>query len=233
MEINITVPTSLKDIKLSDYQKFLKIAKGNDDDMFIRQKMVQIFCNIPLLAVTKIKRKDFTIISNAILEVLQEKPKLTPITEIKGVKYGFIPNLNDDMTLGEFVDLDNYMKDWNEFHKAMAVLYRPINSKPLFKRIFKNDNSYTIEKYDTEKVNSSAMLDMNMEVVMGAVVFFWTLSNQLLKITPKYLQQLLRKNPKAVMALEKNGVGISTFTNSLEEACSRLTLLLPYTLEPR
>lgn len=222
MELNITVPTSLKDIKLSDYQKFLKIAKGNDDDMFIRQKMVQIFCHIPLLAVTKIKRKDFTIISNTILEVLQEKPKLTTITEIKGVRYGFIPNLSDDMTLGEFVDLDNYMKDWNDFHKAMSVLYRPIATE--------RKGKYTINEYNTEESNSSVMLDMNMEVVMGAVVFFWTLSNQLLKITPKYLQQLLRKNPKAAEALEKNGVGISTFTNSLEEACSRLTLLLPYTL---
>ena len=222
MELNITVPTSLSDIKLRDYQKFIKIANDNQDDLFLRQKMVQIFCNIPLLAVSKMRRKDFTIISNALIEILQEKPSLKRIVELNGQKYGFIPNLDDDMSFGEFVDLDDYMKDWKDFHKAMAVLYRPIKTQ--------RKENYTIIDYDTEKVSSSVMLDMPMDVVMGSVVFFWTLSALLLKITPKYLAQVLRKNPGVQEVLEKNGVGISTYTNSLEEACLNLERLLPYTL---
>jgi hypothetical protein len=45
-----------------------------------------------------------------------------------GVEYGFIPNL-DDMSFGEYVDLDTYLGDWQNIHRAMAVLYRPIREK--------------------------------------------------------------------------------------------------------
>ena len=41
------------------------------------------------------------------------------------VEFGFIPKL-DNISLGEFVDLDSYMSDWDNMHKAMAVLYRPV-----------------------------------------------------------------------------------------------------------
>ena len=32
----------------------------------------------------------------------------------------------DDMTLGEYIDLDNTLGEWQEMHKAMSILYRPI-----------------------------------------------------------------------------------------------------------
>lgn len=223
MKLDVTVPTSLKDIKLRDYQRFIKIASDKDvNDIFIRQKMIQIFCDVPLLAVNKMARKDFTLISNALIEILQHKPKLTTIVKLDGKDYGFIPNLDQDMTFGEFVDLDGYMNDWDNFHKAMGVLYRPIKQK--------RKENYTIEEYQGNEELAQIMLDLNMEVVLGAVLFFWTLSIQLLRITPKYLQQRLRKDPKAMEVLAKNGVGISTFTNLLEVACSKLEMLLPYTL---
>ena len=222
MQLDVNVPTSLKDIKLRDYQKFVKIASEKDiTDIFIRQKMVQIFCDIPLLAVTKMKRKDFNIISNALIEILQQKPKLIPLTTINGKEYGFIPNLDNDMTLGEYVDLDEYMNDWQEFHKALGVLYRPVKHK--------KKDKYTIEEYEGNEEYADEMLDMTMDVAMGAVVFFWTLSRQLFRITPKYLTRLLQKDKKAREALERSGVGINTYINSLEVACSKLEKLLPYT----
>lgn len=224
MKIDVNVPTSLSEIKLEDYQKFIKISKESkdEDDLFIRQKMVQIFCNIPLLAVLKMNRKDFMSISSTLAGVLSEKPKLKTIVDIGGEEYGFIPNIDKDLSLGEFVDLDSYMKDWDSFHKAMNVLYRPVK--------LKKGGRYTIKDYQGDERMANVMLSMPMDVCMGAVIFFWTLNKQLLTITPKYLQRHLAKNPQAAQALEQNGVGISTFTNSLTEACLRLEMLLPYTL---
>ncbi len=145
MELNVTVPTSLAEIKLKDYQTFIKISSQKDiDDTFLRQKIVQIFCHIPLLAVNKMRRKDFILISNSILEVLQQKPKLQTIIKLKGREFGFIPDLDNDLTLGEFVDLDEYMKDWKDFHKVMAVFYRPI--------IIKRKHRYIIEDYTSAKI---------------------------------------------------------------------------------
>lgn len=223
MKIEVTVPTSLSEIPLKDYQKFVKIAAGNEDDFFIKQKMIQIFCHVPLIAVTKMKRKDFNSISSTLLELLNKKPKLITITEIAGRRYGFIPSLQEDMTVGEFTDLDGFMKDWKDFHKAMAVLYRPITAE--------RKGKYQIESYEPSEERDQVMQDMNMEVVMGAVLFFWTLSEQLLRITPRYLELHLTRNKKAAEALEKNGVGISTFINLLEVASLKLEGLLPYTWE--
>ena len=42
MKLEITIPTKLSEIKLSQYQAFLKIAKDNEDAEFLHQKMVQI-----------------------------------------------------------------------------------------------------------------------------------------------------------------------------------------------
>ena len=42
---------------------------------------------------------------------------------------GFVPKL-DDITLGEYVDIESNISDWQkDAHKAMAVLYRPVNFK--------------------------------------------------------------------------------------------------------
>lgn len=221
MQVKFTIPESLADIKLKDYQKFVEVK--SDDDIFVRQKMIQYFCNVPLLAVTKMPRKEFISISNHLIKLTEERPKLTPKIILNGLEYGFIPDLDNKMSLGEFIDIEQFMTEWKDFHKLMAVLYRPIT--------LKKGGNYLIEEYDSKNMNYSTMLNMDMNTVFGAVFFFKTLSEELLKITPKYLQQLLRTNKQAMEVLEINGVGINTFTLLLQEACSKLTLLLPYHLE--
>ena len=47
MKIKVNIPTSLGDIKLSQYKKFLKIQENNDDENFLQAKMIEIFCNLP------------------------------------------------------------------------------------------------------------------------------------------------------------------------------------------
>ena len=221
MQVKFTIPESLAEIKLRDYQKFVDLK--SEDEIFVRQKMIQYFCNVPLLAVTKMPRKEFIAISSHLLNLTKERPKLKPMVTLNGVEYGFIPDLDNSLSLGEFIDIEQFMTEWKNFHKLMTVLYRPITSK--------KGGKYLIEDYDSINMDYSVMLNVDMETVFGAVFFFKTLSEQLLAITPKYLQNLLRTNKQAMEVLEKNGVGISTFIQLLEEACSKLTMLLPYHLE--
>jgi len=182
MKLEISIPTELKEIKLSQYQAFLKIAKDNEDAEFLNQKMVQTFCNIDLKDVAEIRFKD-------VLEITASLGKMFDVKEHKfinrfklgGVEFGFIPDL-EDMTFGEYTDLDSYISDWDNMHKALAVLYRPIINKGL-------NNTYEIEKYNGSITYCDIMKHAPLDVVFGANVFFYNLGNDLLKSTLIYLDQ--------------------------------------------
>ena len=89
--------------------------------------MIEIFCGIELKDAYKMKAKDVHRITNIIADMFEQKPHLINRFTMNGVASGFITNLYD-MSLGEYVDLDTYLSKWEEIEKAMAVLYRPVES---------------------------------------------------------------------------------------------------------
>ncbi len=48
MKIELTIPSSMDEITLGQYQEFIKSQENNTDELFISQKLVSIFCQIPL-----------------------------------------------------------------------------------------------------------------------------------------------------------------------------------------
>ncbi len=60
MNIEINVPSSLSEITLGQYQKFLKIAENNQEGNFLDAKMIEIFCGIPLSDSYKLKMSSVT-----------------------------------------------------------------------------------------------------------------------------------------------------------------------------
>ena len=185
MELKVIVPTSLKEITLSQYQRF---ARLDGDDEFISKKMLDIFCNVPLNELPNIRFKDVSKVSHKLTNMMRERPRLTQRFKLDNKEFGFIPSL-EDISYGEFVDLDTYMADVKNLHKTMAVLYRPIKRK-IGKR-------YTIESYESSDNYSQLMKDAPMDVVMGAVVFFWTLGKDLLTTTLTSLENSRNKKISA------------------------------------
>jgi hypothetical protein len=217
MKFEISIPTELNEIKLSQYQAFLKMAKDNDDMEFMNQKMVQTFCNIDLKDVAEIKYKD-------VLQITASLGKMFDVTshrfinrfKLGGVEFGFIPDL-DEMTFGEYTDLDSYIGDWDNMHKAMAVLFRPITKKGL-------NNTYEIEKYNGSITYSDVMKHAPLDVVFGANVFFYNLGRELLKSTMNYLEN--NKQMQTILQqhnLENDGVGIHQSMDLLRETLQDLT----------
>jgi hypothetical protein len=90
--------------------------------------MIQIFCGIDLSEVGKIKMKHLNELITHFTKVFSEKPKLVRQFKIKNIEFGFIPKL-DEITFGEYVDLEHHLQNWKTYHKAMAVMYRPIKEK--------------------------------------------------------------------------------------------------------
>ena len=217
MKFEISIPTELSEIKLSQYQAFLKIAKDNDDAEFLNQKMVQTFCNIDLKDVAEIKYKDVLEITESLARMFNVKShKFINRFKLGKVEFGFIPDL-DDMTFGEYTDLDSYIGDWDNMHKAMAVLFRPITKKGL-------NNTYEIEKYNGSITYSDVMKHAPLDVVFGANVFFYNLGNELLKSTMNYLEN--NKQMQTILQqhnLEKDGVGIHRSMDLLKATLQDLT----------
>ena len=193
MKIELTIPTTLNDIKLAQYQKFLSIAKDNEEGEFLQQKMVQLFCGIDLKDVASIRYKDVTEITANINNLFTKENQFIQRFKMGGVEFGFIPNL-DEMSTGEYMDLDTYITDWDTMHNAMAVLYRPI--------VNKLGNKYQIEEYKGSVTYADVMRHAPLDVVLGAMVFFYNLGNDLLKSTVNYLE----KNQEVQNILNKHNL---------------------------
>jgi len=102
--------------------------------------------------------------------------------KLNGVDYGFIPEL-DDMSFGEYMDLDTFIGDNDNIHRAANVLFRPIE--------FKRGDRYTIKEYDSN--TSEIAKDFPLDAVLGAIVFFYTLGKDLSVVM---LNSLDKKNER-------------------------------------
>lgn len=222
MKVDLQVPSSLSEISLSRYQKFVKMKDSSNDEEFIAQKMIQIFCGIKLADVAKIKMKDLNMLINHFEGVFSEKPSLVPRFKIKHIEFGFIPKL-DDITFGEYVDLENYLKNWETHHKAMAIMYRPINQEL--------NGKYSIVEYEPNEEMQELMKYAPLNIALGASLFFWNLANELANHTLSYLEKQLKtmtepsSTAKGIYSAS-NGDGIAASMRSLREMLPSSTELL-------
>ena len=211
MEIDIIVPEGLHDIKLEQYQKF--IALKSEDELFLAQKCVEIFCNVPLILVDKMSYNDVRQISARIFSYFREKPDLVVKKKHGGKQFGFVPNL-EQITLGEFTDIDSNITDWRNMHRVMAVLYRPIVSKV--------GKYYQIEEYDGTDKYAELMLSMSLDVVMGSLVFFYHLGIDLSAAMAAYLEEQTKATSAPKQTSDENGDGTEAFMRSLKVALLNL-----------
>ena len=217
MKGRIIVPTSLNEVSLVQYQKFLNDSKGLEGND-LKVKMVSYFCKVDEEIVKAFSRKDVDEFSTIIDGMFKNDYPLIAKFKVDGVTFGFIPNL-DEMTFGEYVDLDNYISDWSQMHKAMAVLFRPITKE--------HKGKYIIEDYESSDKYSELMKLMPLSCAMGAVVFFYHLGIELLKATPHYLKNQMEMMEKETSPNKVNstlnGDGIIQSINLLKETLGDLT----------
>ena len=227
MEVQINVPSTLKEIPLKHYQDFLRVQRDSTDEEFVAQKMVEIFCGIRLIEVAKIKLTSLNELIAHFTQLFNQVPKFTPKFMIGDIEFGFIPEL-EEITFGEYVDLDSHLQSWDKFHKAMAVLYRPIKTR--------SGDKYEIAEYNPNKDMEELMQYAPLDVCIAASVFFWTLESDLLQATLNYLETEMKKEKSLSQTLAKqlnlanDGDGISQgdVTRFDDIAKSRVTKCLTY-----
>ena len=218
MKIELTVPTKLNEIPLINYQKFYASQQASNDDEFIMQKMVQCFCGIELKDVAKIRMTDVVDIVTNLTKTLEEKPKFEPTFKVDNIEFGFVPNL-ENISFGEYVDAEAYWDNVEDWHKGMAVLFRPISEK--------KGDKYQILDYKGSSEFSDAMKYAPMSVVISTRLFFWTIGIDLLTATLNFLAKEMETKELVTLAKELNlenvGGGMEAYIDSLKGTLQSLT----------
>ena len=172
--MNVSVPTSLKDIKLKAYQDYQKELQRLDSrgatEVDLMNSKISTICGISLQDVLNIEMVDIWKISRLIDDVLRLEPDLTEKFTVKDLKFGWLPNL-DTMKWGEFLDLNDNISNGETMHIAMGVLYRPILQED-------KKGRYDVEKYEGDKYHEH-LKEMTLEAVVGSMVFFLEFRNGL------------------------------------------------------
>ena len=229
--IDLTIPFSLGQITLGQYQDYLKILEkwDKEDETYLKLKILQIFCKMSASDVQKIKLSDFDDTIQHINDLFDTTTdKLINRFKMVGsdgeggertVEFGFIPKL-DDISFGEYIDLESYIGKWESMHKAMAVLFRPISKD--------SRGFYLIEDYKGSSKYSEAMRDMPLDVALSATVFFYRLGIKLQTYTLDYLakETLKEEAQQASKPTSRlSGDGISQYIRSLKEMSEELMKL--------
>ena len=210
MQLEVSIPSTLKEVKLKDYQDFLLIENPSNDDL------LKCILNINTKELGKIKDKDVDYLINHINKLFEQEHKYIPTFNLNGVAYGFIPNL-DEITYGENKDVTSYINEWGNMHKAMAVLFRPLKQK--------QGHKYLIEEYEGSHKYSEVMKQMPLSVVLGAMVFFYNLTNELLNYIPSYLEKELTKEQTKGQISQESGEAIQNYIHLLKETLQDLKKL--------
>ena len=227
MTIELDLPQGINDIELKSWQKFVKLSNDNEDAQndFLEIKMLEIFCGLKYKDIHTLPVGTFDDAVSYLGEVFNTPNPLTRRFSMTGsdgseVEFGFIPNL-DKMTMGEYIDLNNYFEDAETLHKAMAVLYRPIHKS------YKDKGAYRIDSYKGADLYSNILSEMPLGIALGAKVFFYRLGIKLSKATLNYTLSL-EESEVAQLSVEerktltKSIAGIKNSMLLLEETLSEL-----------
>ena len=214
MKVEVYIPDTLSEITLGQYQKYLKLQEDSTNENLLATKMIEIFCGLRNETIMAMKANSIKDITMILTDMFNEKPPLVREFKIGGVSYGFIPKV-EDMSFGEYIDLDTFIGDYENLHRAMNVLYRPIK--------LKDKEKYLIEDYDSK--NPDVMKDMPMDAVLSSILFFYNLGMDLSKAMLNYLEDN-EMNLAQYLTSEQNGDGINQFSDSLKEILDDLKISL-------
>jgi hypothetical protein len=232
-KLNIIIPTEADDIKLGQFQQYLKLIEGLGDEPllneFSKMKIVSIFCNVPMEMVRiGFKASDIDTICTDTINLIksftdeENESEFIPTFSLGETKFGFMNDL-DSMLAGEYADLTSYFDKWDTMHKAMAVMYRPI-LKEKYNQLVKV-TQYELTEYNGTVEYAELMKQMPASKAIEASFF---LTNSYIKLQKRFLTSMekqMKENPEINTMLNHNSIeigdGIKAFTQLLDKIYSR------------
>jgi hypothetical protein len=228
MELELKIPTLMSEVTLKRYQDFQDLIKKSNDEEFVMHKTLEIFCDIQLRDAFKIRATDVVEIVEKLARIFEQKAEFQSTFKIGDVEFGFIPKL-EDMSWGEYMDLEKYIGSWDTYHRAMAVMYRPITRK--------KGDMYEIAEYNGTELYAEVMRFAPLDVVQSSSVFFYNLGTELHRAFLAYMQRNLESIKTNSILAQKlnsinNGVGTTLSTDLLRETLQS-SMRLPQSMSIR
>jgi hypothetical protein len=219
--MKLIVPSSLEEISLSKYQRYLKEFEYSkslkNQETYLGLKMIEIFCEVTEDQAKQIDSDSANKVIKILVDLLSVEQPLVESFKLGDINFGWIPKL-DNLSFGEFLDVNNNIDNWEDIVIAMGVLYRPITGRAA-------DGKYLIEKYEGDKYHE-ILKEMPLNVVLGATVFFWNLGLDLVMSTLCSLDEEMNKmSTRQRASFQKNGDGLLLSLNSLKTMLLKLKRL--------
>ena len=188
--IKISVPENIADITLDQYVKFeaLRAREESLTEQGMIERVISLFTGMKKQDVKKLVYTDYEGLMAQIVAACEQTVEFEDRFTLDGVEYGFIPNL-DEITTAEYVDLSTIGMDFKEMHKIIAILFRRVTNEDAF-------GNYEILPYKYDKALCEEMRQCPMNIVNGALVFFWSLSRELKEAIQRYTNQVEEKNKR-------------------------------------
>lgn len=215
-KIKVTIPR-IEDLTLGHYQEFMLGYSDDLSESDLDRLLISSFCELDTSVINLIPAKDINEIISHLRPILTRTEwPLVREFEIDGVEFGFIPNL-EDATFGEWVDIDSYLLDVTNWHKLMAVFFRPIKERVYDRKL--GSNRYNVMEYEGTKEYADAMLLTPLDAVFGSISFFVNIGVGLLKTIPSYLrdQMATAEFQHHYKDLVRNGDGTELSISLVEE----------------
>ena len=219
--MKLRVPSSLDEITVGQYQEFVKVQKNTNDNEFLAQKMISIFCGIPMNDVLNIEYNSIVDVTNHLTSLFSKEPEFKTRIEFNGIDLGFIPNL-EKISLGEYIDLEEGLKDWSTYHKALSVMYRPVE--------LKIGDKYEIKDYDGSEHFHELFKELPVSVALASTVFFCRLGIELSEAILTSSEEE-EKTQKKTSQVEDNSERIGDGTNQFMQSQKAIFYDLKKSLE--
>jgi hypothetical protein len=186
----IELPDSWDEIKVKTWRELNQIQSESEMSVLIQR--LSVLADVDQEQIRQLPVPEFNKLVKGLSFISQDlKPEPKLRFEVKGKRYGMIPDLNFIST-GEFVDAEQFKKDPVEnIHYLAALIYRPI--------IWEEDDDWKISPHTSQGFQKRADLFLNelpITTIYGAVLFFSASGIQSTEIIVDYLTQMEQQTTK-------------------------------------
>jgi len=209
--MKITLPDNFSEITVGQYMKLWAMYEEEDDAHNAQRRCIELLSGLEPNSLQDATWDSLAEASSTLNWLMEEpdpfnlKMPLIRRFKLKGKEYGFIPDMSR-LTVGEYADLETICKNgvFEVLEKLCAILFREVTTEKLDK--------YEIVNYRVSRERKEAMLDLPMNIAVGAIVFFCSTAKELISTTQHYLEK--QENQAVATQFTINGGGIMSYMSS-------------------